>query len=467
MFQNPTMELQDFLRKNLSIIAITLFVILHQSWKLYSKPLKRRLSKLASKLSTPLHSYAKNTTGAPYTFIRTFGNSLLLLNSTPLIFKLHRNLDHFQDLSFATRTFNFIANLMRVSVDSKNFSKIHPILRYNVQNTKKQKHFNTNEYLIENKKKNVATPKEKTYLSELYPSLASTTNERADTEKNALPPSSSFLLSRSAKPVKFTSKTDHNDRLLLSEKYFAKNEHQQQRQTQCYSFTTNEQMPFSLMKETRSASDIQIMNMKNAAAAQQETSSASHLQLSEQSLPLIKYCVKEFCVLLEAKSNRKNVLDLKQFCYKHVLNVLGVCVFGHSVQMLTNSRSQFYDVCDDLNSLVGETEKGRVRRYVDGTLESLGLRERSLLKSKRIVDYFRGMVYECIQGTGDFSEHSLMSYLVTEANKTLSFNLTDGTIHDYAGKEKRRIFASMGLSFFFSALVSSPPFRSVIYLAAR
>ncbi len=107
--------------------------------------------------------------------------------------------------------------------------------------------------------------------------------------------------------------------------------------------------------------------------------------------PLIKSCIKELIVLLEAKSNRKNIVDLKSYCRRHCVNVAAVCVFGRSANELTGSASKFYENFDRIYDLWLRHEKAPLRWRA---LRHLGWRQGEARFDDREtgVEYFKNLI---------------------------------------------------------------------------
>lgn len=441
-------ESDTFLRNNSGAIILALGIILYQIFRTYYRVLKKKLYAHLYKYTSPTHTYndLSNTpaSDSQYLRVRHIGGTYVVIKSPELATKIISSLENFEDVSFPSRTFTLARNLLRLPVESKTLKKLLNVLARNVnlQNApvsppegnvddKTQKNsteyrFHFNESFSENVVSFTSLSNDqKTYLPKLYPSLA--TNERSYTEKTRSPAPFS-----ASQPVKFTSRMDRNMELLLSERFVEKKEKQTLKE--CYSISTIQQ-PFTLMKvqtHDRTISDTRLMNLNNTLITQQSPSlnandrstgityrndlSALPLHLS---LPLIKYCIKELVVLFEAKSNRKETINVKQFCYRHAVNVLGVCLFGKAVNELTNSRCQFYRICDHLFDIHVNRQKSKLRQYITQALQNIRGRDENE-QVEQVVEYFRGTVQEAMAGQYQGNENCLLNSLLQQFSEAFN-----------------------------------------------
>lgn len=111
----------------------------------------------------------------------------------------------------------------------------------------------------------------------------------------------------------------------------------------------------------------------------------------ETIVPGLRTCIKELVVLLEAKANRRNEIDIRQYGYKHGVNILGVAFFGQSIEELTSSGCEFYSRFDQLYGMWLSAEK-RSRLFPDW-LQRFGKSTRS---NDEVKEFFKTMVVECV-----------------------------------------------------------------------
>lgn len=115
-----------------------------------------------------------------------------------------------------------------------------------------------------------------------------------------------------------------------------------------------------------------------------------HLRLMETIVPELKSCIKELVVLLEAKANRRNEIDIRQYGYKHAVNILGVAFFGQSIEQLTSSGCEFYSRFDELYGMWLRAEGGK------SLFPAWLRRSNKSTRSDEVMEFFKNMVVECV-----------------------------------------------------------------------
>lgn len=364
--QTQPSTVEAILRNNGGAIILTLILILYHLCKTYYNTIVKKLYAKYYKYTSSDRTYIDisqdrtSSSTSEYLRIRHIGGTYVIIKSSSLASAIISNADSFEDASFCARTFKLSLNILGIPVgDTKTFKKFLNIITTECKRT-------------------VETNAEKTQSP--------------------------------IRDTKFTSKTDRNTELLLSTALpSAKNVKSTLKE--CYSQSDLQQRPFTLMKVPTDAtiSDTLLMNSNNTLIASPSSNTNDHLYRS--SFTFLKYCLKEMVVLLEAKSNRKDTIDLKPFCYRHAVNVLGVCVFGKSINEITSSACQFYRVCDDLTDILRDEQRSKIGQYFTQALRNIRS-ENEHQKVLRVVQFFRATVQECLEGRYEGDENCLLKGLI-------------------------------------------------------
>ena len=132
-------------------------------------------------------------------------------------------------------------------------------------------------------------------------------------------------------------------------------------------------------------------------------------QLLAPTIRRLRSCVKELVVLLEAKANRHNRIDIREFGYRHAVNVLGVCFFGKSIEELTSSGCDFYERFEKLRNAWLKCEQGGGSTLFGGLVKRSAASERS----STVKEVFQSAVADLVDGKGEGGE-CLLGSLIRE-----------------------------------------------------
>lgn len=354
----------EIIRHNLGIIALVTLFVFHQVCKFYMKKLQQKLYNPLLRFGSLVNSYPalekcdykrQSVDDAHYYKKKHIGVEFFVIHSAELANKISPQYEYFEDSTFIARTIAFSRMLFGIS--------------------------DANEESLQSDDSLIA-------LNRKYENMTSETENSSSIDQHQQPSSR-----------KDNVKTNEEN---VTMKETSKGSTQKQRSKE----QTVKSIGASNSKTNSTRGNSENMKMKESNPIKILKSYDSVLA---ESFPLIKHCIKELIILLEAKSNRKDLVDIKSYCYKHAINVLGVCVFGKRINELTNSRCRFYDHCQELHEFWVHSEKHRLRKYVDSVLVNMGILE--IEKPVAAIEYIKTLVRNCFQGQHDGYENCLVQVL--------------------------------------------------------
>lgn len=356
-----------------------------------------------------------------YTKKRLLGMDFFIVQSSYVAASISRNLEYFENSTFISHVFYFGKNVCGIS-DSKT---LFTYLLFRNTNEECEKIDYVDKMALSTKiADKVETGKE--YVQKLY--LSSLTNAKIEEvkvmndERDYLKndifhtfEDNEYLTRRMRfKKQSLSSRNRQNDQ--KNRKQYQDCEWKNQFETEQHSGSITETNTKNVLLSTKlDGRDIFYGNFAN---------NKNSKSLLTESFPLIKECIKELIVLLEAKSNRKNIVNIKNYCYKHCVNILGACVFGKSVNELTNSKCTFYENVDQLYKLWRNNEKGRVGKFVRSTFVKLTMKKKCD-QLEKTVEYFRNFVVSCFDGTHEGYKSCIVNSLVERFTETSNLQRDD------------------------------------------
>lgn len=134
-----------------------------------------------------------------------------------------------------------------------------------------------------------------------------------------------------------------------------------------------------------------VFDVKNDGYCRHKITKATSM---ETIIPGLSSCIKELVVLLEAKANRRTQVDIREYGYRHGVNILGVAFFGQSIEELTSSGCEFYPKFDELYDMWLNSEREGSRLFPTNWLRRFGKSTRSG-RIEEVKSFFKAMVVDC------------------------------------------------------------------------